>query len=73
MDGLPNNKVGVIYESTFYQLLQFHFHWPAEHVIDGKRSDLEMHLVHKHSNSGKLLVIAVMHSKNKITEQGKIF
>jgi len=30
-----------------YVPLNFHFHAPAEHKIDGKRHDLELHLVHK--------------------------
>jgi carbonic anhydrase len=28
-----------------HELLQFHFHWPAEHVVAGRRSPLEMHFV----------------------------
>jgi carbonic anhydrase len=27
--------------------LQFHFHNPSEHTIDGKSFDLELHVVHK--------------------------
>ena len=42
-----------------YKLLQFHFHTPSEHTIDGVPSVMEMHLVHK-SNRGKLAVIGVL-------------
>ncbi len=41
-----------------YELLQFHFHHPAEEKINGKSYDLVAHLVHK-SATGKLAVIAV--------------
>ncbi len=27
------------------ELLQFHFHTPSEHALDGKRSPMEVHLV----------------------------
>lgn len=42
-----------------YHLLQFHFHAPSEHSIDGKLYPLEMHLVHK-SDEGTLAVLAVL-------------
>ena len=29
-----------------YRLLQWHIHAPAEHVVNGQRADLEIHLVH---------------------------
>jgi len=32
--------------SQEYELLQFHFHTPAEHLIDGIQYPLELHLVH---------------------------
>lgn len=27
--------------------MQFHFHSPSEHTIDGQEFDLELHIVHK--------------------------
>ena len=30
-----------------FDLLQFHFHSPSEHTVDGKHSAMELHLVHK--------------------------
>ena len=35
-----------IKQATLYGL-QFHFHAPSEHSIDGKLLDLEMHIVHE--------------------------
>jgi carbonic anhydrase len=41
---------------TTYDLLQFHFHAPAEHLINGVASALELHFVHQ-STVGELLVV----------------
>lgn len=43
---------------TVFDLLQFHFHSTAEHVIDGERAALEWHFVHR-SDAGELAVIGV--------------
>ncbi|MFN8673536.1 MAG: carbonic anhydrase family protein [Candidatus Sericytochromatia bacterium] len=45
-----------------YSLLQYHVHVPSEHKINGKSSDMELHLVHKASD-GELLVVGVMINK----------
>jgi carbonic anhydrase len=45
-----------------YHLLQFHFHTKAEHLLDGKAFDMELHLVHEKAGSTDvkdLLVTAV--------------
>lgn len=41
-----------------YDLLQFHFHHPSEHLLSGKAQDLEVHFVHK-AASGALAVVGV--------------
>ena len=41
-----------------YDLLQFHFHHPSEHLLSGKPFDLECHFVHK-SGAGDLAVVGV--------------
>lgn len=41
-----------------HRLLQFHFHHPSEHVVDGKASPMEIHFVHA-SASGALAVLGV--------------
>lgn len=43
---------------TKYELLQFHFHHPSEHLLRGKPFDLECHFVHK-SSAGDLAVVGV--------------
>ncbi|HZS39605.1 MAG TPA: carbonic anhydrase family protein [Polyangia bacterium] len=42
-----------------YPLVQFHFHHPSEHTVDGRRAPLELHLVHK-TAGGALAVIGVL-------------
>jgi carbonic anhydrase len=42
-----------------YTLKQFHFHRPSEHTIEGKASEMELHLVHADAD-GKLAVVGVM-------------
>jgi len=34
-----------------YELKQFHFHTPSEHLIDGETFEMEMHLVHVNESS----------------------
>jgi carbonic anhydrase len=41
-----------------YDLVQFHFHHPSEHLLSGKRFDLELHFVHR-SAEGNLAVLGV--------------
>lgn len=35
------------FDGEQYELLQFHFHTPSEHLVDGMTYPLEMHLVHR--------------------------
>ncbi|WP_394889823.1 carbonic anhydrase [Mesorhizobium sp. AaZ16] len=42
-----------------YDLLQFHFHSPSEHLVEGKTFPLEVHFVHKNRESGALGVLGV--------------
>lgn len=47
-------------EGKRFDLLQFHFHHPSEHTIDGKAAPMEVHLVHKNAQTGELAVLGVM-------------
>ncbi|MEE9385764.1 MAG: carbonic anhydrase family protein [Nannocystaceae bacterium] len=49
---------GVLFGTKEYALIQFHFHSPSEHRIDGKAFPMVAHLVHK-SADGELLVVGV--------------
>ena len=39
----PGQQAAVL-DSRKAQLLQFHFHTPSEHALDGERSEMEAHL-----------------------------
>lgn len=50
-----------------YELLQFHFHAPSEHTVDGRHYPVEAHLVHK-SKDGTLAVVGVFMKEGKFNE-----
>jgi carbonic anhydrase len=55
-----NSKVGTMtVGDEIYALLQFHFHAPSEHTVDGEHSPMEMHFVHQ-AEDGALAVVGVM-------------
>ncbi|KAL2328584.1 hypothetical protein Fmac_022011 [Flemingia macrophylla] len=49
---------------TQYVLKQFHWHSPSEHTIDGKRLDLELHMVHE-TPSGQTAVIGIFYKTGR--------
>lgn len=53
----PGSTLGV--DGRSFTLLQFHFHSPSEHHLDGRDLPLEAHLVHQDEN-GDLAVVAVL-------------
>ncbi len=42
-----------------YKLVQFHFHAPSEHAIDGKKAPMEAHFVHV-ADDGEIAVLGAM-------------
>lgn len=50
-----------------YNLLQFHFHTPSEHQINGEAAAMELHLVHDDGDGG-LAVVAVMLNAGESSE-----
>lgn len=42
-----------------YDLLQYHFHAPSEHKVEGEAYPMEVHFVHKDAKTGDLGVFAV--------------
>ena len=48
----------LILGSRRYELRQFHFHTPSEHLIRGKQADMVMHLVHQ-NRGGEIVEVAV--------------
>lgn len=55
---VPLGVASITLDGFRYDLLQFHWHTPSEHVIEGRTTPLEMHLVHRRAD-GALLVIGV--------------
>lgn len=46
-------------DGVHYEMVQFHFHSPSEHTVDGEHAQLEVHLVHK-SAEGELAVVGIL-------------
>lgn len=55
---VPNSSI-VKVGAKSYELVQFHFHHPSEHLIEGKPLAMEVHFVHR-SAAGDLAVIGVL-------------
>lgn len=51
-----------------FKLLQFHFHTPAEHTINGRRYAMEMHLVHNSADE-KIMVLGVLFNPGKFNPE----
>ena len=49
----------IVVDGITFELAQFHFHTPSEHVIDGRHYPMEIHLVHQ-SGDGELAVLGVL-------------
>jgi carbonic anhydrase len=49
----------ITYNETTYQLVQFHFHHPSEHTVNGEPAAMEIHFVHKDA-AGNLAVVGVL-------------
>jgi carbonic anhydrase len=54
-----NSKNTITVEGVESRLLQFHFHTPSEHQLNGEHSDMELHLVHQDA-ANHLTVLGVM-------------
>ncbi|MFN8374656.1 MAG: carbonic anhydrase [Anaerolineae bacterium] len=49
----------ITYNETVYNLVQFHFHHPSEHTLNGESFAMELHFVHR-SAEGSLAVVGVL-------------
>ena len=58
VDYPPGSSISV--GGKTYQLVQFHFHHPSEALIHGKRSQLEVHLVHSDAEGNKAVVAVLI-------------
>lgn len=73
--GSKSDSVLITNNDLVFQLVEFHFHQPAEHVIDGERGDIELHFVFKsRENKEASYVIAVIGKIDKTKDKSsKIF
>ena len=55
----PEPGSSILLDRVRYALAQFHFHHGSEHLVDGVRLPLELHLVHA-SADGALAVVGVL-------------
>ena len=59
IDVRPGNLLEIGENGFQAELKQAHFHSPSEHTVDGKHTDMEIHLVHM-DESGQLTVVGIM-------------
>jgi carbonic anhydrase len=57
VDYAPGSTIAI--DGKTWELVQFHFHRPSEEKVDGKASDMVVHLVHR-DGEGHLAVVAVL-------------
>ena len=57
LDYQPGSAITV--DGTRYELVQFHFHTPGEHQLQGREFPAALHLVHR-SPTGELAVVGVL-------------
>ena len=55
----PDPGSAIALDGRRFRLVQFHFHHPSEHAIDGQRFRMEAHFVHVH-DAGMLAVLGVL-------------
>ena len=58
---MPNKKAYMLLDGEKYSLLQFHFHHPSEHQIDGQNAEMELHFVHENEAGEKAVVGVLIH------------
>jgi carbonic anhydrase len=71
-----NNKLTVAGANgpVDYKFLQFHWHAPSEHELNGQKFPMEMHLVHRVNGTGPILVVGVFIKAGKEnSELAKVF
>ncbi len=59
LDIEPGSYLNIPSQNKQYALMQFHFHSPSEHTVDGRSFAMEMHFVHA-DKAGALAVVGVL-------------
>lgn len=55
----PDERQYIKLDQKRFQLLQFHFHHPSEHWVDGVQQTMELHVVHENTDDNTRAVIGV--------------
>lgn len=55
----PDERQYIKLDQKRFQLVQFHFHHPSEHWVDGVPQTMELHVVHENTNDKSRAVIGV--------------
>lgn len=54
----PEGESALDLDGQRFKLVQYHFHAPSEHTLNGRRFPMEMHAVHQ-SSTGELAVVGI--------------
>jgi carbonic anhydrase len=56
-----NGEMGsILWNTHSYTAIQFTFHQPAEHLVNGQRADMEMYITHRDDNTSSILNFALL-------------
>jgi carbonic anhydrase len=62
---LPEGAAHMVLSGVRWDLVQFHWHTPSEHELEGGDTALEMHFVHMDAGGGVLVIAVFMKSGNR--------
>ncbi len=69
----PEDEGVLVFHKTVYKLLQFHFHTLSEHTVEGRRGEMELHVVfrneHDHDDLAVIGVLFKIGSPNPFLEK----
>ncbi|KAK3134079.1 hypothetical protein QOZ80_6AG0544780 [Eleusine coracana subsp. coracana] len=52
---------GVVIDGVAYRLRQMHWHTPSEHAVNGKRYDMELHMLHQSEATNRFAVVSQLY------------
>jgi carbonic anhydrase len=61
---VPAGAAYILLGGVHWNLMQFHWHTPSEHELEGRDTSLEMHFVHRRAD-GAFLVVAVFMERGR--------
>jgi carbonic anhydrase len=70
---VPAGAAHITLSGVRWDLLQFHWHTPSEHELEGRDTPLEMHLVHSRADGAFLVIAVFMERGRKNRALGPIF